>query len=394
MKISIYTLGCKLNQAEEDALKEKLANAGFVIIPFGQKANLIIINCCSVTQTAVRKSRQIINQAKKLGEVWLTGCWSEKINGVKKIIPDKNKLYFEIIKSYKPNKLPQSFNQKRTRAFIKIENGCDNFCTYCVVPYFRGKPKSISPNQIIKQILEKEKQGFQELVLTGININKYHYKNFNLVDLTKKILKETSIPRIRFTSIDPSLVNLKFINLFKFKRVMPHVHLSLQNGSDRILKLMNRKYTTDEYINIVKKLKKINPQISFTTDIIVGFPCETDEDFQKTCQFVKKVGFLKIHVFPYSPRPKTSATRMSYNVSNKTKKERAEKLRKLSDHLQKKFREGQIGQKAEVLFEGKKNGFWLGFTPNYVKIRFKSTKILRNKLKMIKLKPSNLAITQ
>lgn len=394
MKISITTLGCKLNQAEETNLKNKLAKAGFLIVPSGKKTDLSIINCCSVTQVATRKSRQKINQAQKQGQVWLTGCIDEKIPGIKKIIPDKDKLYQEIIKNFNTNSESQKISLSRNRSFIKIQTGCDNFCTYCIIPYFRGKPKSVNPKEIINQILEKEKQGFKDIVLTGINVNKYNYRNTSLPGLTEQIIASTQIPRIRFGSIDPFLAEQKFVSLFKNERIMPHVHLSLQSGSDRILKLMNRKYTTKQYLELIKKFKKINPNILFTTDIITGFSGETEKDFNDTCDFVKKIDFLKIHVFPYSLRDGTPAAKFKNQISDKIKKDRSIKLRKISNDLQKTTRDRLIDQNVKILFEGKKNGYWFGFTPNYVRIRYKNNKNIQNMIDSIKLTNDNLSYIQ
>ncbi len=414
MKIAIYTLGCKLNQAESDELKESLQKEGFFIVDWKKKADVYIINACGLTAGAEQDTRQIIHQAKRQNQkakIFVTGCFKQNMPEVnfyaksqKKIITKIKKINLEnpavFLQSQKNNEKPSLSEKKsRTRAFIKIQNGCNNFCSYCAIPYFRGKPKSVGAKKIIFAINRKVAQGFKEVVLTGVNICKYKTTNYptgkkykqslNLTKLVKKILNETKIQRIRISSLDPTLVDEKFIKLFHNPRVMPHVHLSLQSGSNHILKLMNRKYTIKDYLSLVKKIKKQFPLMGFTTDIIVGFPKETEKDFRNTCNLVKKVGFLKTHIFPYSPRPGTPAAAMP-QINKKIKKARLQRLQKIAEMTREKFIKKMIGQTVPVLFEEKNKNEWIGYTPNYLRIKFKSEKNLKNKIKVITINQSSL----
>ena len=268
MKISFYTLGCKLNQAETDELKENLQKEGFFIVPWKIKADAYVINACSVTIGAEQGTRQIIRQAKKRNasaKIFVTGCFGQKLPEVDFVLKNKKILTRKIAQKLKKDSkiissscdnIDHKSKMEKNRTFIKIQTGCDNFCSYCTIPYFRGKPKSVAPRKIIETINKKVEKNFKEIVLTGVNVCKYNYKKLDLTKLVQKILKETKVERIRFGSLDPELINDDFISIFKNSRIMPHMHLSLQSGSDKILKLMNRKYTTQDYLNIVKKIKK------------------------------------------------------------------------------------------------------------------------------------------
>lgn len=387
MQIYIHTFGCKLNQAESEEIKNKLIKKGWEIIASYQKADVCIINACSVTHGAEQGNRQTIRKIKRKNPncfIIATGCLREKIPEIDLFIKDKNKIITKLNNIYPNNKTKQrlvsDYDSKtlRTRACIKIQTGCDNFCAYCIIPYLRGKPKSVSYQTVIKNIQEKEKQQFKEIILTGVNICKYQYKNKNLTDLTKLILKKTNIPRIRFGSLDPNLITDEFIDVFKNKRICPSVHLSLQSGSNSVLKRMNRKYSIAKYNKLIKKFKKISPIFSFTTDIIVGFPGETEKEFIETYELLKKIKFLKIHIFPFSPRPNTPAKNMENQVNQKIKKERLKRLKKIADQERKKIIEKMQEKEFNVLIEEKKDDFWHGFTENYIKIKLKSTKNLKN----------------
>lgn len=314
-KIAIKTMGCKLNYAESQQIASQFSNFGFEIVNFSEIADIYILNICAVTHVAEKKSRQLINQAKKKGKVFITGCTADKnITESPYFIKDKKQIFsiisnkFPQIKTQNINK-ETIFSESRTRAFIKIQSGCSCFCSYCIIPYLRGKPTSIPITYIITQIKNSEKQGFKEIILTGININLYNDNGNDLVTLCQTILKETNIPRIRFGSIHPAYINDNFINLFKKKRICNQIHLSLQSGSNNILKLMNRPYTNEQYLNITKKIKNINPNFAITTDIIVGFPGETEQDFQDSMNIMKKSPWLNHISFliPLAKAPKLLA---------------------------------------------------------------------------------------
>lgn len=402
MRISIKTLGCRLNQAESNKIAEKLASFG-VELAFSAKSepDLCIINTCCITEKAVTKSRLEINKIRnrhKSAKVLLCGCAQELKSEADFFVEEKDKISEFIYDSFlKNNKIVRQdtnklFKRGRTRAFLKIQDGCNNFCSYCIIPYVRKKMLSVPFFQVLEEIRKKEELGFKEIILTGVNIGKYKNKDLDLTGLVKKILKETSISRIRFGSINPDSVDDKFISLFQNERVCPHLHLSLQSGSDSILKRMNRNYKTRDYLNIVRKIRRKYSDFNFTTDVIVGFPGETREEFEETCNFVKKVGFSKVHIFKYSRREGTVADKMDKQLNVNIKKERALKLRLIDKDLEARFSEKMIGQRKEILFENKRKEYFSGFTKNYFKVRLRSRENLKNKIKTLKISNNHLTI--
>ncbi|MGB9680791.1 MAG: tRNA (N(6)-L-threonylcarbamoyladenosine(37)-C(2))-methylthiotransferase MtaB, partial [Minisyncoccia bacterium] len=403
---SVITFGCKLNQAESQNLKEKLIKKGFLVIPENQVTNFFInnkekkndpcfiINACAVTAKAEKELRQKINQLKRQypsSFLIVTGCYlAQKNENVDLWINRKeliNKIYaFARRVGYSTTNI-QCLEYRRVRTFIKIQDGCDNYCTYCLVPYLRGRPKNRSANAIIKEIKKREKEGCKEVVLVGTDLRKINFKpgrvrrlnvreGKGLVDLIKIILKKTKISIIRISSLWPMAITSDLIKLIKKEpRICPHLHLSLQSGSDKILKRMGRNYQVKKIIELINKLKRI-PNLNLTADIIVGFPGETEEDFQETLNLVKKANFLKVHVFRYSPRPKTLAAKMPNQISEKIKKQRSKKLIVLSEKISKKVKNKYLGRIFPVLIENKKDNLWTGFTANYLRIYLKSSKNL------------------
>jgi len=314
------------------------------------------------------------------------GCLNKAIPEINKIFKNSNEVFKFIKKNYPQAQCPMPNTQcEKTRVLIKIQSGCDFNCTYCIIHKFRGKTKSIPLNNVITQIKAKEKQGVKEIVLVGQNILQYKYQNENFIDLVQQILKQTQIHRIRFSSLDPRLINANFLDLLKNSRICPHLHLSLQSGSNKILKSMNRNYTASKYLDITKQARKINSLTSITTDIIIGFPGETDKDFQDTLNLVAKIDFLKIHIFPYSIRAETIAADFKNQVSPKIKKERFIKLNVLADKQKAKFLKKMNGKTFPVLFEQKKSDFWKGFTSNYIQVKKSSTKNLSNQILKVKI---------
>ena len=392
MKIAVKTLGCKLNQAEGDKIIQELVESGFEIVDFKNKADIYIINACSVTAVADRKAQLVINNFKNKNskaKIVLTGCFSKKPSKVDLVIKDKNILIKNLLDKYPPinkskNKSASKPANQKTRVFVKIQDGCDNFCSYCIIPLMRGLPQSIRVSEIVKEINKKVEQGFKEIVLTGVNICKYKSGQLDLAGLVKNILRETEVKRIRFGSIDPKLITDEFINLFDNKRICNHLHLSLQSGSNSVLKRMNRKHTTKDFLDLISKIKKKYSLFGLTTDIIVGYPGETEEEFKETCDFVKKIGFQKIHVFPFSKRPGTVAEKLDDQIDLKTKKLRAHSLKEISEELNKRFRQKIRSKEFEVLFENKINGKWVGFTDNYIKVEKRGDKNWFNRIITIK----------
>lgn len=321
MRFFIYTLGCRLNQAESFNLTEKLQENGHILTC--QKPNFIIINSCSVTHKADRESRQIVRTLKRRhpqAKIIFTGCSRIKIPEVDYCILNKEKI-IEIVGKIesRKDKNNKKHKKRKKKVFIKIQDGCDEFCTYCIVPYRRGKPQDRNEQESLEEIKKREQQGYQEIVLTGANIGKYK----NLAVLVTKILQQTKIPKISFGSIAPQYINDQFLSLWQNPRLKQHLHLSLQSGSDTVLKRMNRQYTTKKYLTLVRKIYKLYPDFQLTTDIIVGFPGETEGEFKETYQFVKKCRFAKLHIFRYSKREGTAAAKMSNQVDEKSKRKRA-----------------------------------------------------------------------
>lgn len=390
MKISFYTLGCKLNQAETDDLKKELLKKGFLIAPWGEKTDVAIVRACGVTMGASQTTREIIRSANRNGALVIaTGCLENNDLPEINFGAKTNEEIIDFLLNLKQECKTSDFKSKKTdvdktRAFIKIQNGCNFNCAYCIIPHFRGRSLSIDPKIIIEKIKTAHADGYKEVVLTGVNIGLYNYQKINLTAFLKLVLQKTKIERIRLGSLDPRLITSDFIKLYKNPRLLPHMHLSLQSGSDSVLKNMNRNYTAQKYYKIVELARALNPLFSFTTDIIVGFPGETEQDFADSCEFVKKVGFAKVHVFPFSPRPKTPAAEMKNKVQDKIKTERVKKLIALSKKVGEEFAKKFEGKTRPVLFENKKSGFWFGYTPEYLRIKKTASQNLENKIKPVK----------
>ncbi len=395
MQISVHTLGCKLNQAESEELKKELLEKGHQTAVFASGEDIAVIRACAVTIDASRATRELVRKAKRTGaRVVVVGCLENRDMPEIDFVAANNNEVLNIInkeggklvaKLSNKNCLQQS-RPHRTRAFIKIQSGCNFNCAYCVIPAYRGKNQSLPAKEIISKIKIATREGYQEAVLTGVNICQYRESEVDLAKLLKKILRETKIRRVRLGSLDPRLITNEFIRLFSNKRLMPHWHLSLQSGSDKILKKMNRLYTAKQYLEIVKKIRNNNPVFSITTDIIVGFPGETKKDFLQTCQLARRVGFSKIHVFQYSPRPGTKAADMKNQVPDKIKKERSKHLAQIAEETANEYEQRLVGLNREILFENKKTGKWFGYLPEYMRVAYPSPTKLHNKTIKIKIK--------
>lgn len=413
---SFLTLGCRLNQAEEEKLRRQVMESGF-LISNPETADFCIVNTCSVTAIADRKSRKVIQKLKiknKELKIIAIGCSVEKakdIPEVKLSIPNerKSEALKEIIKKFNINNSNLNNNyelkiknsaSKRTRALLKIQDGCNNFCAYCIVPFLRGREVSVDSKEVIVEAKKLKTMSFQELVLSGVNVGKYDSNELNLTKIIEKLLSETGFKRIRLSSINPQDITDDLIQLWKRnERLCRHFHLSLQSGSTSVLKRMGRPYTAKEYQQLSTKIIHEIPDMAITTDVIVGFPGETEEEFAETCEFVKKANLAKLHVFPYSERSGTKAARMPEQVSAEVKKLRASKLRVIGKELEKEFKSKFIGKNIEVLFEEKKparigqggDGDWYGLTSNYIRIKYQSKEDLENQFKIIRLNKENLA---
>lgn len=414
MKFYIYTLGCKVNSYESRIMTEDLINAGYVeekdnSIP----ADIYIINTCSVTNTADSKSLKLIRQAIKKNKdaiIVVCGCLAQakpetvNIEGVDIVIGNKNKSKVsEYINEYVKNKNKKTDiydisniefetmklnNFDKTRAFIKIQDGCNNFCSYCIIPYTRGSVRSKPREDILNEIDHLTLNGHKEIVLTGIHTGNYgsEFDNYDFADLLNEIVKIKKLSRIRISSIEITELNDRVLEIIKDNNVLvDHLHIPLQSGSDEILKLMNRKYDTKYFIEKINKIRKIRPDISITTDVIVGFPNETDKNFNETIETIKKVDFSKLHVFPYSKREGTKAATMEGQVKEEIKKQRVMELLKLSKELENKYMNKFIGKTLTFIPEVYKDGYLIGHTGNYLLIKLKGCEELLHKEVSVKL---------
>lgn len=412
--VSFTTLGCKVNQFETEAMTELLEREGFEVLHQGDKSDIYIINTCAVTKESERKSRQFINKAKRINPnalVVAVGC-SVQLNGEKLsketdvdiIIGTKHKGNIgKLIKEKLSNMEQQAedieeFHGKenfeelkisavhdKTRANIKIQDGCSQFCSYCIIPYVRGPIRSRRHEDIVVEIKKVAGNGYKEIVLNGIHISSYGkdiHEQDALIKLIEDINKIEGIERIRLGSLEPKLITEDFISRYsKLDKVCDHFHLSLQSGSDSVLKRMNRKYTTSEYKNNVDIIRKYMPHAGITTDIIVGFPGETEEEFNETLEFVKIIRFSRIHVFKYSVREGTKAAEMTDQVEDSVKAQRSRVLINLSNVISMEFMKQFIGKNMPVLIETqKKENIFEGYTTNYLKVLIKSDINIKNKI--------------
>ena len=413
--ISFITLGCKVNQYETNAMAQKFKEKGYKVIEGEAKADIYVINTCTVTNMSDRKSRQMLRRMKDINKnaiIVACGCYvqvsKEEVEQMEEIDlvlgNNEKKNIVEYVEKYiEENKKEENMEDvmqqrefvdfgdvtytEKTRAVIKVQDGCDRFCSYCIIPYARGRVRSRKPQSVISEIEKIAKQGIQEVVVTGIHVASYG-KDFNndykLIDLLEEINKIEGIKRIRLGSIEPLLITEEFVErLKKLEKICHHFHLSLQSGCDETLKRMNRRYTIEEFKEIVNRLRKNYEDVILTTDIIVGFPGETEEEFNKTYEFLKDIKFYKMHVFKYSPRKGTKAAKMPKQIDGKQKEMRSKKLIELSDFNEKIYNESYINKEVEVLFEEEKEGMYKGHTENYILVYYKSEENLENKMKKV-----------
>ncbi|MGC9045710.1 MAG: tRNA (N(6)-L-threonylcarbamoyladenosine(37)-C(2))-methylthiotransferase MtaB [Thermodesulfovibrio sp.] len=373
MKVCFITYGCKVNQAESQRWEKRLRLRGYTITTNPEEAEIWIINTCAVTHKAEVQSRQIINKAKKLGKkAFVTGCYvalcRPKESENLKVFLNSEK--DNIINNLKPLDKTETLNILRHRAIVKIQDGCNQYCSYCIVPYLRGKPRSYRFEEILKEINDYTAMGIKEIVLSGINIGLYGKdleNKMSLNGLLKIILKKTSGFRIRLSSIEVNHIDDEFVEIISDHRICKHLHIPLQHGSDRILKLMNRPYDSTQFCGIIEKILKKYPKLSIGTDIIVGFPSETEEDFKKTLELIEKTEFSYLHVFSYSKRPFTKASTMCEDIPDNIKKERASYLIEVGKKKKSEYIKKFVGSELEVIVENKKNGFFSATSDNYIK---------------------------
>lgn len=390
---------------------QKFQEAGYDIVNFDEEADIYVVNTCTVTNMSDRKSRQILRRAKELNEkaiVVAVGCYvqvakneidkipeidftlgtNEKVNivnNVESFLENGQKINIDDVLH---NKNYGDFGDitytEKTRAVIKVQDGCDRFCSYCIIPYARGRVRSRKPENVIKEIEDISKKGIKEVVITGIHVASYG-KDFNnqygLIDLLEEINKIDGIERIRLGSIEPLWVSEEVIKrLTKLEKICHHFHLSLQSGCTETLKRMNRRYTAEEFKEIVERLRNAYEDVILTTDVIVGFAGETEEEFNTTYDFLKKIKFYKTHIFKYSERKGTKAAEMPNQVPGNIKEERSKILLKLSDENEISYLNSYLGKKVKVLFEEREGGFYKGHTANYLMVKVKSTTDVSNEI--------------
>ena len=420
-KAAFYTLGCKVNQYETQAMKEMFINSGYEICEFSDMADVYVVNSCTVTATGDKKSRQAIRRAKRINPDCisvLTGCYAQSLNkeqikelgadivigtgkrneiieAVEKALKEKNAYMFvdKLSKHTEFEETPVTDFDSKTRAMIKIQDGCDRFCSYCIIPYVRGPVRSRNLKSIVKEAERLSENSFKEVVLTGIQVAAYGKDSEgDLTTVIEEVSKTEKIERIRLSSLEVVAITEDFLKrTLKTGKLCPSFHLSLQSGSDSVLKRMNRRYNAEEYYEAVQKIKKYYPDAAITTDIIVGFPGETEEEFEESYAFAEKVGFAKIHVFPYSKREGTKAALMEGQIENKVKEDRLKKMIGLGEKLHHEFLKQNIGKEHKVLFEQKnEEDYYVGYTENYIKVRLKSDNDLTDKVISVLLSDENV----
>ncbi len=412
MKVKFLTLGCKTNQYESNSMEQSFISHGYEITDTLDDADIYVVNTCSVTNVAERKSRQMLRRAKDKNKdiiVVACGCYAQVakneleslpeidivlgtneknniIDAVEDFIKNKNKISLtsDVLHQEEYQEFGTTTYTELTRAVIKIQDGCDRFCTYCIIPYARGKVRSRKKDEIIKEIEANVKNGIQEVVLTGIHIASYgkdFEEDYGLIDLLEDINKIEDLKRIRFGSIEPKYMTEDVVErLKKLDKLCDHFHLSLQSGSDATLKRMNRRYTTEEFKESVNLLRNAFKNVALTTDVIVGFPGETEEEFNETYNFLKDINFYEMHVFKYSPRRGTAAEKMPNQVDGEIKEERSKKLLELSRNNELAFNKKYLGQEVEVLFEEREGKYFKGHTTNYILVYKETDEDLENKM--------------
>jgi len=394
-KVSFKTLGCRLNQYETDALVTQFHLAGYKVVAFDKKADITVINTCTVTNQSDQKSRNIINHAVRKnaeGIVVVTGCmannYKEQLEASKLItyvVDNKRKSQIvSLVDAHFKGEVvyPDSFQgdifgfesvdkSLHTRTSIKVQDGCDNFCTYCIVPSVRGRAVSRPLNEILENVERVVENGFREIVITGVNIGRYDYHGNNIENVIEKIVELAGDFRVRISSLEPDGFGPDFHRLFQHPKMAPHLHLCIQSGSDNILLKMRRMYTVQSFMDIINVFRYSIPDFNFTTDVIVGFPGETDEDFKRTMDVVREARFSHVHTFRYSRRKGTRADRMEEQLEERVKSERSEVIRKISEHNRIEYMNSMLGKEQRVLIEKvDKMGNASGYGEHYLPVRF------------------------
>ena len=395
--VALQTVGCKLNQAETDSLAYQFIEAGYQVVAPDHTADVYLLNTCTVTHVADHKCRKLLRLAHRRNPnalIVATGCYAERtpaelssIEGVGLLIANCNKgNVVEIIENNTHgNRITGQGNKHpilphRTRALVKIQEGCSQPCSFCIVPRVRGPERSQSQEEVIAEIKARVAEGYKEVVLTGTRIGRFGQAGGSLQGLIKRILEESNVQRLRLSSLEPSDLTPDLLRLWEDSRLCPHIHLPLQSGSDSVLKRMRRSYSTADYQRAASLAQEAIPNLALTTDIMVGFPGESDDQFEESYRFCEHIGFARLHVFPYSPRPGTIANQLANKVGDREKKRRTQLMLGLANISSQRFQERLLGQNIDVLWEGNKNGIWFGVTDNYLRVFLPNQESLANEL--------------
>jgi threonylcarbamoyladenosine tRNA methylthiotransferase MtaB len=408
-KVAFKTLGCRLNQYETDALVTDFDEAGYQLVNFDQSPDIVVINTCTVTNQSDQKSRTTISQAARKNKnavVVVTGCMA---NNFKKKLESQENITFVVENNRKssilslvdahfsgeifhPDQLPQDVFRYQpvhksfhTRSAIKIQDGCDNFCTFCIIPMVRGRAVSRSVADVLESVRKTIENGFREIVITGVNIGRYEDGEIRFEDLLTKILEVPGDFRVRISSLEPDGFSDRFVELFAHSKLMPHLHLCLQSGSDKTLLRMRRMYDVEQFRKTVHQFRSVYPEFNFTTDIIVGFPGETDEEFQQTLEAVSEFNFSHVHTFKYSVRKGTRAERLENHVPEKIKTARSAQIRELSEENKYRYYQSLIGKTQKVLVEKTTKTKASGYGDLYVPVEFEASNIQKNTIHSVKL---------
>jgi threonylcarbamoyladenosine tRNA methylthiotransferase MtaB len=400
-RVALDTLGCKLNQAETELLSRQLARAGYRLVAPTDRADIYILNTCTVTHIADRKARHMLRLAcRRNPEARLVaiGCYAERapgelerLDGVDLVLGNTQKWHLlqMLEESGSPSRQNTSDIVKpnyggRTRSFIKVQDGCRSFCAYCIVPLVRSQPDCVPADRVVAEVNSRVAEGYQEIVITGTEVGTYDCHGLDLKGLLRRILAETPVSRLRLSSLQPPEISPGLIDLWHDGRLCPHFHLSLQIGSDAVLRRMKRRYSVSDYQRAVALIRELVPDVSITSDIIVGFPGETEAEFEESYDFCRQMQFARLHVFPYSPRPGTEAARLP-PVPSKIRNRRSHQMLALADESLKSFNRHFGGREMTVLWEQPKAGVWSGLTGNYIRVYAKTGGDLTNKILPVRL---------
>jgi len=402
VKIALDSVGCKLNQAEVELLARQFAESGYQLVSPVDEADVYILNTCTVTHIADSKCRHWLRLAHHRNPDALlvaTGCYVQRapeelaqIEGVGLVLNNEEKpnLLRMLEESGRIGASVSAHGDStagfRTRALVKVQDGCNDFCSYCIVPLVRGRERSLPADRVVAEVKDRAAQGYKEVILTGVKIGSYNYQGVSLKGLLERILADTDVDRLRLSSLQPQEITPELIKLWHNPRLCRHFHLSLQSGSDEVLNQMKRCYSTKDYRQTVSLIRSLVPEVAITTDVIVGFPGETEAEFAESYGFCRQMGFARIHVFPFSPRQGTQAARMPQQVETQLKKERSQRMLALAKESAQNFSQQFLDKSMLVLWEKQSgNGVWSGHTDNYIKVYTRTSNDLTNKLLPVKL---------